>query len=196
MYRLNRKIAPFGPLSLFATVMHALQVHLPKLMFPARLHNILPPYIVLAFRLTVVAKSQRYTRRQTFLLSVMLQGIGWDYVGKPTSPINSVVFSDYNTTPSTKSSGYSPSSSPTFSCGSTPLRERGTPGLGCRSKTPSESSCGGSRSSLLEEFRSHMSSFVDLSEIKGHVLEFSRDQVKVLVLLMVLIRFHSHPHYC
>jgi hypothetical protein len=128
------------------------------------------------------------------------QGIGWEYVGKqPTSPTNSLAFSDslaisdFDVAPSTKSSSYSPtpSSSPTFSHWCTAPRGWGTPAVGCRSntpsessiggtrsKTPSESSSGGGRSSLLEEFRNHMRSFEDLSQIKGHVLEFAKDQVK------------------
>ena len=117
---------------------------------------------------------------------VCVQGIGWEYVGKPTSPTNSPSFSpeyDYFTS-STITSCCSPTpspSSPTFSRNSTPFKGLGTPSgsSGCRSKTPSESSTGsGSRSLLLEEFRCHMNSFEDLSEIKGHILEFAKDQVK------------------
>ena len=132
--------------------------------------------------------------RSILVLAPSPQGIGWEYVGKqPTSPTNSLAFSDVDTAPSTKSSSYSPtpSSSPTFSHWCTTLKGWGTPAMGCRSntpsewstggtrsKTPSESSSGGGRSSLLEEFRNHMRSFEDLSQIKGHVLEFARDQVK------------------
>lgn len=76
-------------------------------------------------------------------------------------------------TPSTKSTNSStPSPSPTNSQISSPSKSRST---GLRSKTPSESSM--CRSPLLEEFRNHMGSFEDLCEIRGHILEFSRDQV-------------------
>ena len=60
----------------------------------------------------------------------------------------------------------------------------------CRSKTSSESSCSGGgggggggggvcRSPLLEEYRDQMGAFEDLSQIRGHILEFSRDQVYI-----------------
>ena len=100
----------------------------------------------------------------------------WEYLSKPPSPTSSLLCSDFEYNMSSTIPSYSPtpSSSPTGSQNTSPLKNRCT---GQRSKTPSESSS--CRSPLLEEFRNHMSSFEDLCEIKGHVLEFSRDQVHI-----------------
>ena len=115
----------------------------------------------------------QFSKLDYIFYSCIYQGVEWEYLSKPPSPCLSLAFSDMDWTASTKSTNSStPSPSPTNSQISSPAKSRST---GLRSKTPSESSM--CRSPLLEEFRNHMGSFEDLCEIRGHVLEFSRDQV-------------------
>ena len=122
------------------------------------------------------------------LCFLITQGMEWEYPQKPPSPTNSVVFSDYyDFIPSSSSSSSSSSKSsypPLPSSPSSPTFGGLSPSKRCRSKTPSESSCsvgggggGACQNPLLEEYRNQMVAFEDLSQIRGHILEFSRDQV-------------------
>ena len=126
--------------------------------------------------------------------SLFLQGVEWEYLKKPSSPTNSLIFSDYEYTPSSKSSSVSsyppsPSSSPTFGRNTSPHKSN--------KSVTSESSCSGSgtcHSPLLEDCRNHIGSFEDLSEIKGHILEFSRDQVLASNTTLCIHNMYNHMY--
>ena len=116
----------------------------------------------------------------------------------PTPPSSYFSLSQTSLLSSSDFTTYSPSSSPPSSQNVTPTK--GRPQGGRRSKTPSECSSRSSsvpRSPILDDFRSGGAEY-SIAMIRGHILEFSQDQVRekahshYLLPSLSLSRSHTH----